>query len=380
MQNYNPFMYLNYIFTKKNGGETQGNEQNNGQNNEKNEQNNKKKNEKKNEKNDKNKQDNGQNNEKNNNIMQMSFNNLPENTNEKNAIIYCRLSKQKNNIDVNNINGTSLESQQEECLKFCRNNNLKVREIICEICSAYKINKNGSKQKKLMEILNLITSNDILIVWEISRFSRNIINGTRGMEIIRSRNAGIYIVNSRCGYPMTCEYYDIINKIIYAQQESDIISERIKRSIKTKRENGSYIGSIPPYGKKIIKNDDKKYSLDINYTEQFIIEKIIKLYNEGKKNSDISDNLNSNNILRRNKKWTIYSIKRIINDHIINFNMNNMTKTLMEINKISSNKKRKNDNMICDNDESTNKTSKKIKIEKMNCNEKKKKKKYIIIK
>lgn len=313
----------------------------------------------------------------NNNIHINLSINQNNNGNEKNAIIYCRLSKpNKKNVLSGNNNEKSLESQENECVKFCKNNNLRIKEVVCEICSAY--NKKN-KQNKLENILNNITSNDILIVWEISRFTRNIIDGTRRINIIRSKNAGIYIVNDRCGYPMTCEYPDIIRRIIYAQQESDIISERIKRSIKTKREKGSYIGSFAPYGKKIIRDNNNISRLENNDDEQFVIKKIMDLYDDGKNYEDILKFLKESNILKRNKQWKINSIKKIIRDNMRKFNMSKITNTLMEIDGTNlsirkkktkkTSKKRKNINdMECDGDNVYRYTkSKKIKIEKMDC-------------
>lgn len=316
--------------------------------------------------------------------------------NKKNAIIYCRLSKlnkKDNNISTENKNNEnknnekSLDSQENECINFCRDNNLKVLRVVREVCSAYT-NYKKNKQIELERILDNITSNDVLIVWEISRFTRNIIDGTRRINILRSKRSGIYIVNDRCGYPMTCEYSDIIRRIIYAQQESDIISERIRRSIRAKRDTGSYIGSFAPYGKKIIRDNNNISRLDINEAEQSIIKKIIDYYDNGKNYNEIFEILKRNNILKREKQWKINSIKKIIRDNIRKFNMNKITDTLMEIdetNKNKNNKRTKRVNkrkettdMECDDNSIYKYTkSKRIKIEKMDCDKNKTTQVYI---
>lgn len=239
---------------------------------------------------------------------------------KKNAIIYCRLSKK--------TDSKSIESQQKECVQFCINNNLTIKNIVSEIVSAYK-----SGQKKLNDILDTITSNDVIVVWEISRFSRNVIEGAKMMNIIRSKQAGIYIVNDKCGFPSTCDYYDIINKITRAQQESDFISERAKRSIRYKKSIGSYIG-VASYGKKIIKNNDKIVLVN-NESEINIMKHIYNLYYVINYNiTTIVEILNDMCILKRNKLWTKYSIKKIINSYdndTCNFDMNNLKKVVYQI-------------------------------------------------
>lgn len=312
--------------------------------------------------------------------------NLPigqHNINKKNAIIYCRLSKSNkkdNEVSTGKNNEKSLDSQENECVNFCKDNNLKVLKVVREICSAYA-NHKKNKQIELEKILDNITSNDVLIVWEISRFSRNIIDGTRRINIIRSKRSGIYIVNDRCGYPMTCEYSDIIRRIIYAQQESDIISERIRRSIRTKRDIGSYIGSFAPYGKKIIRDNNNILKLETNDYEQSIIKEIIEYYDNGKNYDEIFEILKKNNTLKRKKQWTINSIKKIIRDNTRKFDMSKITNTLMEIDETSINtnnrktkrvnKRKKTTDMECDDNSIYKCTkSKKIKIEKMDCDNK----------
>ena len=309
--------------------------------------------------------------------------------NKKNAIIYCRLSKlnkKDNNISTENKNNEkSLDSQENECVNFCRDNNLKVLRVVREVCSAYT-NYKKNKQIELEKILENITSNDVLIVWEISRFTRNIIDGTKRINILRSKRSGIYIVNDRCGYPMTCEYSDIIRRIIYAQQESDIISERIRRSIRAKRDMGSYIGSFAPYGKKIIRDNNNISRLETNEAEQSIIKKIIDYYDNGKNYDEIFEILKRNNILKREKQWKINSIKKIIRDNIRKFNMSKITDTLMEIDETNKNnkgtkrvnKRKETTDMDCDDNSIYKYTkSKRIKIEKMNCDKNKTTKVYI---
>lgn len=261
-----------------------------------------------------------------------------QNVIKKTAIIYCRLSRKNDNNSLDK--NLSLESQRNECIKFCIDNNLPIKDVVYEVSSAYKNNT----QKKLDEILNNMTCNDILVIWELSRFSRNVIEGTNKLNILKSKNAGIYSVNDKFGYPMTCDFYDIVRKIIKTQQESDFISERVKRSYRNKKENGSFIG-IPPFGKKISVIDNFKNILVDNDEEVNVINNIINMYE--KKNlsvNEIKEYLNNNNILRRNNLWTVSYITKIINEHYKMYNMNTLKKQLNS-SKVKTTKKSQTKNL-----------------------------------
>tara|TARA_B110000971_G_C19854173_1_gene428566 strand:+ start:51 stop:482 length:432 start_codon:yes stop_codon:yes gene_type:complete len=103
------------------------------------------------------------------------------------SIIYVRSStKNQNNTYTNS---TSLDMQIFSCENFAKKNKLNIIGIEKEICSARK----GSNQKVLGNIIKN-NSNINLIVFDISRFSRNIFDGTNILEQCFNKCITLYSV------------------------------------------------------------------------------------------------------------------------------------------------------------------------------------------
>lgn len=154
--------------------------------------------------------------------MSLTINNvlLPTRT----AIIYCRISSKSQSL-------SSLEFQKTYCQEYANKYNLDVKEIIKEISSAY------SKQTpKLKELISRI-SDCILLVYSISRFSRNtefslsLINEMRKKNIyLVSVSENIFVNNS-----FTRHLFRIL--VSDAEYQSDVNSERVRMSKKRKLDN-----------------------------------------------------------------------------------------------------------------------------------------------
>lgn len=255
----------------------------------------------------------------------------------ENCVIYCRISSKLQNI----------ESQEYACKKYCNSNNMHIVEIVHESCS-------GRDLKKLIHLNKLLKkyNNINLLIYSLDRLCRNTVDGINIMKIIESKNINIISVSDNIELSTASGKYAFRNRMSSAEFESDLISERVRRSIKNKRENNEFIGGIPEYGykceiinglKKKIKNNEEQLIIDfITFCKNKnkitnIIEKLkILHYNLNKEvdvsvkiyegdtlidketyvnltNESISSILNSHTILKRNKEWTSSSIGNICN-------------------------------------------------------------------
>ena len=91
------------------------------------------------------------------------------------AVIYCRLSS-PNQSFVNNIH-VSLENQSEACKKYCTEKSFNIVNEVHEI----KSSKNMNNLENLKGILNRY-SNTNLVIYNVTRFSRNIFQGLKFIE------------------------------------------------------------------------------------------------------------------------------------------------------------------------------------------------------
>lgn len=85
-----------------------------------------------------------------------------------NAVIYCRVSSREQ------VEGTSLESQESACRDYARRHNLTVQKVFVGQGESAKF----ADRPELLELLNYCKNRahkvDMLLVWKIDRFARNV--------------------------------------------------------------------------------------------------------------------------------------------------------------------------------------------------------------
>jgi DNA invertase Pin-like site-specific DNA recombinase len=85
-----------------------------------------------------------------------------------NGIIYCRVSSK------DQIEGTSLESQELACLEYARSKNIGILEIFIEQGESAKF----ADRTQLLELIDFCRENkgkvEALLVWKVDRFARNV--------------------------------------------------------------------------------------------------------------------------------------------------------------------------------------------------------------
>jgi DNA invertase Pin-like site-specific DNA recombinase len=245
------------------------------------------------------------------------------------TIIYTRCSTEKQNNTE--LHSTSLETQIYNCTNFGNSNNMPISDVVSEICSATK----SSNQKKLLQLIDNIT-NFNLIIFDVSRFSRNIFDGTVLIKKCRDNNITIYSVKENICTNTNYGIKQFLSELMNAQNESDAISYRVSESIKYRKSLGAFIGGKVPYGHELYRDENNVAKLAINVEESDIIWLILKLkygciFNEigmfirnvlnsedhkiilygHFTDSDIAFILNNNNIFYRGKAWTGSNVHNI---------------------------------------------------------------------
>jgi DNA invertase Pin-like site-specific DNA recombinase len=170
-----------------------------------------------------------------------------------NAIIYCRISSDTQNF----------ESQQYSCEEYCKRNNLNIISIYHETGSARSINN-------LQLLQEIITDNvDInLVVYSVDRLTRNIQDAELIYDAFNSRNINVWSITEEVNFfdPRNKHLWDI--RVKEAARESELISQRVKRSIDFRRFKGDYIGNAA-YGYKIVYVKTLKDADIMDYEETY---------------------------------------------------------------------------------------------------------------
>ena len=173
--------------------------------------------------------------------------------------IYCRLSRE----DGDKVESNSIASQRAICEDYiARHDDL---EIVCEpfVDDGYSgVSFNRPNFKKLEDAIRK-GAIDCIVVKDLSRFSRNYIDGGRYLEKIFPQLGIRFIAvndayDSLTGDPQSDSFVIPFKNLINDSYCKDI-SMKIRSSLEVKQKNGEFVGAFAPYGYK--KSPDNKNQL-----------------------------------------------------------------------------------------------------------------------
>jgi DNA invertase Pin-like site-specific DNA recombinase len=213
--------------------------------------------------------------------------------------VFCRVST-NNQIGEDHV---SLEAQESELLKMAK------EKFPAHRIKSYKI--SGSAYRNIPSILQMIgkvaQQDSHILVYRIDRLSRNIIKYLSWMEDLNERGVGIHSLANNISYNKNKLMF--IQSVLDSQKESALISDRIKMSIKKRKERGDEgLGNLE-YGKKYFRSVDGGKLVIVDNLEE---RKVIEYIKKSKEPSFlVASNLNNKNIKKRGKKWSYSMINKI---------------------------------------------------------------------
>jgi len=245
------------------------------------------------------------------------------NKNNKTASIYCRVSSKRQ------ANCPSLRVQLDICKSYCKNNEIHVINVVEEISSARNV-KNLYYLRKLIN--NIDTT--YLLVSDFSRFGRDLSGCLELLRKLKEKNVIVFSVTNNIGYTdFYLDKYRVHDLLNQAQQESDKLSFKIRKSLEWKKKNNIFTGRNPPYGysiyfvngmKKLRPNREEErtlsYIMDLYQTKT--PGEIVKILNDGRyeyRNDIPFDYVIINKIINYQKKKNKNDMEDIL-DNLININ------------------------------------------------------------
>ncbi len=146
------------------------------------------------------------------------------------TIAYIRTSTDKQ--DLNN--------QKLEILEWARKTDQKVDSFVEITMSSRKT----SKQRRIEEVLCMLTDTDILVVTELSRLGRSTVEVITLINELVARNIRVIILKQN----LDISQHDMHSKImitlfsLFAELERDLISLRTKEALAAKKQQGVILG------------------------------------------------------------------------------------------------------------------------------------------
>lgn len=224
---------------------------------------------------------------------------------EKTLYIVCRVSSATQVGE----NHTSMDIQEQELRKYARDFYGDYNVVVVRI--------TGSAFKRIPRQLTdlSLASGDILLVYRLDRLGRNIYEYVNWIRNLATRGVDFVSFVERISYSKN--ELEFIQGILDANKEAKHISDRVKDSVRYRRENGHYVGSCP-YGKMAVIEDVNPTTgrgvrkLAQNPDEAKVIQ-IIKERFEGESSTLVAEYLNSKNIKKRGCSWSARSVLSVVN-------------------------------------------------------------------
>ncbi len=176
--------------------------------------------------------------------------------NRKRAVIYCRVSTDRQEID-----GESLEYQEDKCHRYAELHDIDIIVVLHEAKSGYI---HYTLRDKLTFARQLIRDHmaDMIIVFDLRRFSRNFVHSAMIFEEIESNGGEIVSVSENIDNSLTGK---LVRSILAwsAESEREKIVEYANRHWQTRSaQNLPLATGRAPYGWKWQDTDKSKYVID----------------------------------------------------------------------------------------------------------------------
>ena len=230
-------------------------------------------------------------------------------TGEKMKIGYIRNSRitQENSVEVQNklIND------------FCENNRIKLDKIIVD----EGISGSGEKTKMrdgYNSIIEMIHNQEIdtLVVISISRWGRNLGEIYKSVQLMETKGVNFLSIKENIDTSTPYGRFTINLLSSLYEMELELIKERVKDTLKVKKENGK-VYSPTPFGFNRVEQD-----LIENPKEKRLLRKMLRLKENGNSYGDISNYLKKNrHKTKSGGKWTRENVYSVMKTFIKNENI-----------------------------------------------------------
>lgn len=187
---------------------------------------------------------------------------------------YCRISVD----DELNKENTSIENQKAIIEDYVRTNfpNAELDFYEDRDKSGYTFEQREGYQKMRRKLFR--NQYDILIIKDLSRFSRRNGAGLVELEALRDEGIRIIAIGDNIDYPTNDDWLRI--QIYFLMNEMPVTdtSKKVRNVIKRRQQDGKWICSVP-YGYVI--TNSKTMAFEIEPTEAVVVRKVFELYNQG---------------------------------------------------------------------------------------------------
>lgn len=226
-------------------------------------------------------------------------------------IAYIRYSDHKQD------DGFSIEYQTTEVQDFAERNGIEIdKYFIDKAQTATKV----AGREEFFALIDDVKAGKIksIIVYKLSRIFRNSLESAKYRELFRKQGVKLMSVTESVDEETSSGRFQTNIMASVDQYQSETISDHVKSSMREMARQGYYTGGTVKYGfaLKEIPNGQKIRKAYIPHpTESDIVQRIFRMYAEGKSFPMIRDTLNEEGIkTKKGGKWYVAILQKIIED------------------------------------------------------------------
>ena len=219
------------------------------------------------------------------------------------AAIYCRVSTEGQEQD-----GTSLKTQLEACLKYCKEKKYEVAYKFSEAWSGLSL-----ERPKLNELRELIRNDkiDIVVVYSLDRFSRDPVHGVILMQEVEKYNVSLQAATE------TVDNSEVGKLVFYIKGYAAKLDAERRRDATGRGKQAVLKGGKMPtgcgigiYGYTWVRDEKKRVPLK---HETEVVQRIFRMVASGTSCFKMAQILNDDKIpTKAGKKWEARTVSRIV--------------------------------------------------------------------
>ena len=206
-----------------------------------------------------------------------------------------------------------IQAQSNEIKRYCEYKGVQLDKSFID----FGVSGKNFNREQFQDMMKLVEQGlvDEIIITELARWSRNMLEALQNINILKKHKCNLVVLkenidlNSASGNLLTNILFSLAE---WERQECKIRTAKVLQDLKAN--NKQYTKSV--YGYDMVNGD-----MIENPTEIRMLKKVAKLKSNGKSYQEITDFLNRNGYVRKNKTiWNRNSIIKLIKTRIKNDN------------------------------------------------------------
>jgi len=208
----------------------------------------------------------------------------------------------------------SIQTQKKMIEDFCETNNLILTQIVVDD----GISGSGEKTHKrdgYNSVMKMVEDGEVdnLVVISLSRWGRNLGEIYKSVQLMEKKNVKFYSIKENIDTSSPYGRFTINLLSSLYEMELELIRDRVKDTLKVKKENGK-VYSPTPFGFDRVGDD-----LVENKKEKRLLRKMLRLKENGYSYGDVSKYLTKNRHKTKNGgKWTRQNVYSVLKTFVKN--------------------------------------------------------------